>query len=273
MRLTARFRWAALGLTLVIFIWCLTPVAAGAQSPSDRVFEQILDQYVRDGFVYYAALQAERRAFDRHVESLAVRPARFDAWSEGRLLAYWLNGYNALVLRTVIDHYLILGTSAEFPEDSVMQIQGMFAGREHDIAGCRLTLQEIEDERVAAFGDQRAHLALGRGAAGSPRLRSVAFSGDPLEAQLQAVVSDFATTPHHVSLDRGGATRWWSARYSAGARSSSPPWLAPIAPDVVRSNVPSWPSSHQPCFRASERFSRGTRSVCAIATLTGVSTT
>ena len=196
----AWFRRAGLGLALVMGVWC--PIVA--QSSSARVFDQILDQYVRDGFVYYAALKAERSAFDRHVASLAERPAGFDAWSEARRLAYWLNGYNALVLRTVIDHYPIRGMSAEFPDDSVMQIPGVFSGREHRIAGRRLTLQAIEDERVAAFGGPRAHLALGRGAVGSPRLRSEAFSDDRLEAQLQAVVADFATTPHYVTLDRAG---------------------------------------------------------------------
>ena len=200
----ALFRWAGLGLTLATGVWCLTPVPAGARSQPDRVFDQILDQYVRDGFVYYAALRTERRAFDRHVKSLAERPAGFDDWSEARRLAYWLNGYNALVLRTVINHYPIRGTSAEFPEDSVMQIPGVFSGREHRIAGRRLTLQAIEDERVAALGDPRAHLALGRGAVGSPRLRSEAFREDRLETQLQAVVADFATAPHHVMLDRAG---------------------------------------------------------------------
>ena len=164
------FRWAGFGLMLVMGVRCLTPVPAGAQPRSDRVFDQILDQYVRDGLVYYAALRAERRAIDRHVESLAERPAGFDAWPEARRLAYWLNGYNALVLRTVIDHYPIRGMSAEFPENSVMQIPGVFSGREHRIAGRRLTLQAIEDELVAAFADPRAHLALGRGAVGSPRL-------------------------------------------------------------------------------------------------------
>ena len=197
-------RWAGFGLTLVIGVWCLTPGPVGAQARSDRVFDQILDQYVRDGLVYYAALRAERRAIDRHVESLEERPAGFDAWSEARRLAYWLNGYNALVLRTVIDHYPIRGMSAEFPENSIMQIPGVYSGREHRIAGRRLTLQAIEDELVAAFGDPRAHLALGCGAVGSPRLRSEAFRDDRLEAQLQAVVADFATTPHHVTLDRAG---------------------------------------------------------------------
>jgi hypothetical protein len=165
-------------------------------------FERILDQYVRDGFVYYAALKVERGAIDEVIASLAAKPPAFDAWSEARRLAYWLNGYNALVLRTVIDAYPIRGTSADFPSKSVMQIPGMFTGRTHAIAGERLTLQAIEEERIAPFGDPRAHLALGRGAVGSPRLRSEPFREQALEAQLQAAVDDFATTPSHVTVDR-----------------------------------------------------------------------
>ena len=211
----------------------------GAQSSSDRVFDQILDQYVRDGFVYYEALRAERRAIDRHVEALADRPAGFDAWSEARRLAYWLNGYNALVLRTVIDHYPILGTSTEFQEDSVMQIPGVFSRREHRIAGRRLTLQTIEDELIVAFGDPRAHLALGRGAIGSPRLRSEAFSADRLEVQLLAVVAYFATTPHHVTLDRAGdevvvsAVLGWRAEQFAAQAGADGTGRSPIERALV----------------------------------------
>ncbi len=233
------FRWAGFGLMLVMGVRCLTPVPAGAQPRSDRVFDQILDQYVRDGLVYYAALRAERRAIDRHVESLAERPAGFDAWPEARRLAYWLNGYNALVLRTVIDHYPIRGMSAEFPENSVMQIPGVFSGREHRIAGRRLTLQAIEDELVAAFADPRAHLALGRGAVGSPRLRSEAFIGDRLEAQLRAVVADFATTPHQVTLDRAGdevvvsAVFGWRAKEFAALAGADGTGRSPIERALV----------------------------------------
>jgi hypothetical protein len=188
---------------LSVGVWCVMSEPVGAQSrPPDDVFDQILDQYVRDGLVYYAALRVDRGALDRYVQSLAEQPVGFDAWSEARRLAYWLNSYNALMLRTVIDHYPISGMAAEFPEHSVMQIPRVFSGREHAIGGRRLTLQAIEDELVADFGDPRAHLALGRGAVGSPRLRSEAFSDDRLDAQLQAVVADFATTPRHVALDQ-----------------------------------------------------------------------
>jgi hypothetical protein len=182
---------------------CLTPVQTEAQTPSDRIFDEILDQYVRDGFVYYAALRAERRLLDTYIESLANRPDAFDSWSDARRLAYWINGYNALVLRTVIDYYPINGTFGEFPANSVMQIPGMFLGLEYQIAGRRLTLEATEAE-VAGFGDPRAFLALARGAVGSPRLRSESFRDDNLDTQLQAVVADFATTPRHLTVDRAG---------------------------------------------------------------------
>ncbi|HJN43581.1 MAG: DUF547 domain-containing protein [Vicinamibacterales bacterium] len=220
-------------------VWSLMPPPVGAQVRGDLVFDQILDQYVRDGLVYYAALRAERRALDGYVQSLTERPAVFDAWSRERRLAYWINGYNALVLKTVIDGYPIRGVSAEFPENSVMQIPGVFSGREHRIAGRRLTLQSIEDELIASFGDPRAHLALGRGAVGSPRLRSEAFSDDRLEMQLEAVVEDFATTPRHVTLDRAGdevvvsAVLGWRSEQFATLAGATASGRSPIERAVV----------------------------------------
>lgn len=196
-------RFAA-ALVLPAALWVLTFNSAGAQVGADRLLDQILDQYVRDGFVYYAALKQERRAIDQVVAALAERPQAFEAWSEARRLAYWINGYNALVLRTVIDNYPIRGVPADYPANSVMQIPGMFTERDHRIAGLRLTLEAIEEEQIAPFGDPRAHLALGRGAVGSPRLRSEAYRDDRLGEQLQAVVADFATTPRHVTVDRAG---------------------------------------------------------------------
>ena len=218
----SRHRRIGVCLVLLVGVWMVLGRPVGAQGPPTSGFERILDQYVRDGFVYYAALKVERRAFDQVIASLAARPQAFEAWSDARRLAYWINGYNALVLRTVIDDYPIRATSAEFPEKSVMQIPGMFTGREHQIAGERLTLKAIEEERIAPLGDPRAHLALGRGAVGSPRLRSEPFRELELETQLQAVVADFATTPIHVTVDRAAdrvvvsALVGWQADQFAG---------------------------------------------------------
>ena len=89
--------------------------------------------------------------------------------------AFWLNAYNALVLRTVIDGYPISGKAPAYPSNSVRQIPGAFERLKHRVAGESLTLDEIETTKILPFGDARMLLALGRGAIGSHRLRSEAY--------------------------------------------------------------------------------------------------
>ena len=256
-------RWFGVCPMLLVALWTIPATGAGAvgiQGAPTTGYERILDQYVRDGFVYYAALKVERRAIDEVIASLAARPQAFDAWSAERRLAYWINGYNALVLQTVIDAYPIRGTAAEFPPKSVMQIPGIFTGREHEIAGERLTLHGIEEERIAGFGDPRAHLALGRGAVGSPRLRSEPFREHDLETQLEAVVADFATTPRHVAVDRAGGqvainalVGWQAERFASVAGTDDGTGRSALERGVVSLIAPALFSSER-AFLAENTF-------------------
>ena len=175
---------------------------AARQRASDEPLDRLLDLYVRDGLVYYAALRNDRAALDRYLAGRRAAPAGFDGWSRERLIAFWLNSYNAIVLRTVLDHYPIRGEAPEYPGNSIRQIPGAFERVPHEVAGRRVTLDEIEETVLGAFGDPRVFLALGRGAVGSARLRSEAFSAARLELQLDAAVEEFATEPHGVVLDR-----------------------------------------------------------------------
>lgn len=169
--------------------------ATAGQRAMDEPLDRVLDLYVRDGLVYYRALRSERAVLDRYVRSLRDVPAGFEIWSTEQRIAFWLNSYNALVLRTVVDHYPIRGDWPLYPADSLRQIPGAFERITHDVAGRELTLDEIESSLLAAFDDPRVFLALGRGAVGGGRLRSEAFSAARLEEQLAAVVEEFATEP------------------------------------------------------------------------------
>src|SRR5918992_1525175 len=75
-----------------------------------RPLDQILDVYVRDGLVYYRALKTDRGRLDRYAASLNVAPSAYQGWSKGQQMAFWVNAYNAFVLKTVIDHYPLRGT-------------------------------------------------------------------------------------------------------------------------------------------------------------------
>ena len=204
-------------LSLVVFM-VLAALAAppslslfAQQSPSTveplhRPLDQILDINVRDGQVYYRALQSGRGALDRYVASLNVAPETYAGWSRDQQMAFWVNAYNAFVLQTVINHYPIRGKSADYPAGSIRLIPGAFEKTKHRAAGRALTLDEIEKTVLPDFKEPRLYLALGRGAVGSGRLRSEAFSGDRIAKQLDAVTVDFMARKQMITIDRANAT-------------------------------------------------------------------
>jgi len=167
-----------------------------------RPYDQILDVNVRDGMVYYRALRGERGRLDRYVASLNVPAATYQGWSRDEKISFWLNGYNAIVLQTVVNHYPIRGKSSEYPQSSIRQIPGAFERLKHRLGGRSLTLDEIEKTVLPEFADPRLYLALGRAAVGSGRLRSEAYTAPRLSAQLATVQSEFVSDQAMLKIDR-----------------------------------------------------------------------
>ncbi len=169
-------------------------------------FDALLDAHVRDGLVYYRALQGDRARLNRYVASLNSPSiaSGYEKWSDDQKKAFWLNAYNALVMQTVVNHYPIQGTARNYPANSVRQIPGAFERVSHAIAGKQVTLDHIETVLLAELDDPRVYLALGRGAIGSGRLRSEAFSTKAVDTQLAQTKAQFAVTPRWAKVDQIG---------------------------------------------------------------------
>ncbi len=204
------------------------PRAQESGEPARRkALDGILDAYVRDGFVYYRALKADHGKLDAYLAQVAS--ASIDGDPPPAQLAFWLNAYDALVLKTVIEHYPIAGKSAEYPAHSVRQIPGAFERAPHRVAGRTVTLDQIEQTILPGFHDPRVYFALGRGAVDSGRLRSEAFTPDRLDAQLAEVAAECASRPACVAVDReqnvltaSSIFSWRAAEFSAAYASKSP---------------------------------------------------
>ena len=102
----------------IFLLGLLTIAVPRAQAPSAEgarrsVYDQILDINVRDGLVYYRALKSQRAKLDGYVTELGA--VAIDKEPRDAQIAFWLNAYNALVLKTVIDRYPIQGHSTEYP--------------------------------------------------------------------------------------------------------------------------------------------------------------
>jgi hypothetical protein len=188
----------------VMSLLVLVAMAPSAQDgPTDLArghLDQILDLYVRDGLVYYRALKAERARLDRFVSTLA--DAAIDSASREEQMAFWLNAYNAIVLKTVVDHYPIPRRTSNYPPRSIRQIPGAFERLQHRVAGRMVTLDHIEQTLLSSFHDPRVYFALGRGAIGSARLRNEAFTSASLERQLAEVAAECASRAECLDIDR-----------------------------------------------------------------------
>ena len=178
--------------TVVLSAQQFTP-APGAEL-LHRPLDQILDVNVRDGLVYYRALKSDRGRLDRYAASLNVTPAAYQAWSKGQQMAFWVNAYNAFVLQTIVNHYPLKGT--------VKQIPGAFDRNTFRAAGRSVTLDQIEKTILPEFKEPRLFLALGRGAIGSGRLRSEAYTAERLEKQLADIQAEFVTNRQLFRVDR-----------------------------------------------------------------------
>ena len=222
---------------LLATVAVVTPVAQESLGDGARrkTFDQLLDLYVRNGDVYYRAMKAERGKLDAFVTQQAA--ASVDALSREEQIAFWLNAYNALVLKTVVDHYPIAGASSAYPQKSIRQISGAFERLPHRVAGRTLTLDQIEQTVLAGFHDPRVFFAVGRGATGSGRLRSEAFTAARIEEQLADAAAECVTRAQCIRIDREAAKvhvssifSWREKEFSAAYADKAPAAFASRSP-------------------------------------------
>jgi Protein of unknown function, DUF547 len=231
-----------LAIVIVLLVACVAvPSTRGRQTDGAPLgnFEQVLELYVRDGYVYYRALKAERARLDAYVASLAN--VSLESSSREEQIAFWLNTYNALVLRTVIDHFPVVVRTTAYPQRSIRQIPGAFERTQHRAAGRMVTLDQIEQTILTGFQDPRLFLALGRGAVGSGRLRNEVFSAGALERQLSEVAAECINRAQCLEIDRGGNQMSISSIFS---------WRADSFVAAYGNSAPAPFSSRSPIERA-----------------------
>ena len=195
-----------------------TPTAAGRDAFTWDDYAAVLDAHVNDrGMVDYAGLKANRGRLDKAVRAMAALDLEtYRGWNEDRRLAFWINAYNALTLKVIVDRYPIeagLLSGLAYPKNSIRQIPGVWTKIEFLVMGRKLTLDEIEHaimrgqdkKRVETFGrfdEPRIHMALVCAAMSCPPLRGEPFRGDELDAQLDDRTKRFLADAKKFRIDR-----------------------------------------------------------------------
>ncbi len=130
---------------------------------------------VEEGSVKYEQVKdqpAELNSLIEQVESYKV-----DGKDKNELLAFYCNAYNLLVIKGITNSY---------PVKSPMDIQGFFDNKNYTVAGEKLSLNQLENEKIRPFGDARIHFALVCAAKGCPKIKAEAFTPSKVQQQLQS---------------------------------------------------------------------------------------
>ncbi|MBX9674901.1 MAG: DUF547 domain-containing protein [Candidatus Obscuribacterales bacterium] len=172
---------------------------------SYKLFAHDLALYVKNGLVDYARWQRKQGNLDKFLKQIDdLSPIAYDGFTEAQKKAFWINAYNALTIKSVLQHYPIHGNLAYYPPNSFRQIPNGWETLEFNIMDNKFTLYSIEhDELRRGFRDPRVHFAVVCAAMGSGRLPSVPYSSDPtqLDQQLENSTRQFLQNPANVSFD------------------------------------------------------------------------
>ena len=181
-------RWSLMGANVVSFVYSF--------------YATTLQSYVDDrGMVDYRKLKSagvELRAFiqelakmspENHPEIFPTRETR---------LAYWINAYNAFVLKGVMDSY---------PTRSVRSSKTLygylfFRRLKFETGGRKYTLNHIENEIIRKqYQDPLVHFALVSASMGCARLSRDPFLPEHLQDQLNAAARMFIGDNRNVRVD------------------------------------------------------------------------
>ena len=174
-------------------------------------FDQLLERFVTpDGAVRYQAWHEDAAALqqlDRYLAAVArYSPEnasdRFP--SEADRLAYWLNAYNACVIKAVLAHWPIGSVHDVRAPLELKAGLGFFWRLRFVFGGEEINLYDLEH-------DPRVHFVLNCASEGCPVLRPDLPTGAALEPYLEKAAQEFIHDPKNVAIDHAARTVTLSA--------------------------------------------------------------
>jgi hypothetical protein len=142
---------------------------------------------------YGAVAAADRTALEAYIAKLeSVDPETLDRAEQ---LAFWINLYNAATVLLILDHYPIGG---------IRDIEDPWGQPAATVRDVTLSLDDIEHGIIRpVFRDPRIHYAVNCASIGCPNLAGTAYSGEDIDAQLDAAARAYINHPRGVEVADG----------------------------------------------------------------------
>ncbi len=164
-------------------------------------WDRFLKTYVQDNpnglnrVDYGGVSPADRSALAAYLEGLSATPVA--TLNRGEQQAYWINLYNALTVKVVLDHYPV-ETIRDIDISPGLFADGPWGKKLTEVAGVPVGLDDIEHRILRPiWQDNRVHYAVNCASVGCPDLINRAY----LAADMDAILTNNAKA--YVNSDRG----------------------------------------------------------------------
>ena len=160
--------------------------AASTATIDHSAWDSFLKAYVSehpDGvtrIAYGQVSDADRRALDGYLRQMTETP--ISSFNRGEQFAYWVNLYNAVTVRTILENYPV--ASIRDINDGFLS-PGPWDRKLVRVEGQPVSLNDIESRILRPlWDDPRIHYAINCASVGCPNLEKTAYRSQGLESRL-----------------------------------------------------------------------------------------
>ena len=157
-------------------------------------WNQLLKKHVSDqGKVDYLGFKKDLIELNAYLDWLS-RSKPSETWSKDQLMAFWINAYNALTIKLIVDRY---------PISSIKDIYSPWNIKVITIANKTLSLNNIEHDILRKMGDPRIHFGIVCASISCPKLQNEAFNTQNTNRLLNKASKEFLadSTKNELTAD------------------------------------------------------------------------
>ncbi len=159
---------------IIPLLFIITCSNAQSNKFDHSIFDALLKNYVDEsGMVNYPAF-INNQKFATYLK--AIGNADLNKLTNDDKLTFYINAYNATVIKNVLDH---------LPINSPKDVDGFFSKIKHTIAGKEITLDELEHKYALKIEPTLSHFGLVCAAVSCPKLINAAYEDDSVFEQLE----------------------------------------------------------------------------------------
>ena len=192
-----------------LFLSTFAQTVSEFESKSNTFFKA----YVSNSGVNYSAVKVSPSSLNALIGM--VEKMNLGILNDNQKKAFYINAYNLIVIKQVINNY---------PTKSVMDIPGFFDKNTFTVANEKITLNELENNKLrAVYKDPRFHFVLVCGAVSCPPIINESYKAATIDKQLERQTKIAINNPNFIqvsgeSIKISEIFNWYKADFTADGK-------------------------------------------------------